>query len=213
MFAITSALLQGFTIPGSTVSLEQETNTKGSFNYTDNTGAEQVAGLNTYLITPRLVADITVAASDSTLNPALNTAIQSYSHKVGVGDVLNVTVWNHPELTIPAGSYRSSTEAGTWVHADGTIFYPYVGNVKVEGKNVVEIRALLTKKQTKYIESPQVDVNISAFRSQRAYLTGEVSQPGPVEINNVPLTLIEAVNSATGLTEAADRQNVKLTRA
>ena len=50
--AITVALLQGCTVPGSTVSLEQETNTKGNFNYTDNTGAEQVAGLNTYLITP-----------------------------------------------------------------------------------------------------------------------------------------------------------------
>ncbi|WP_163929913.1 polysaccharide export protein [Paraferrimonas sp. SM1919] len=206
--ALGVSVISGCAIPGSTVDID---NRQPQFSYETPTGAKTTK-LNQFLITPELVANLTQISPSSVINPQLDQAIKNYSYKVGVGDVLNVTVWNHPELTIPAGSFRSSAEAGNWVHNDGTIFYPYVGNVKVAGLTVIEIRDLLTKKLTQYIEKPQVDVNISAFRSQRAYITGEVENPGPVEINNVPLTLIQAINAATGLTTDANWHSVQLTR-
>lgn len=145
-------------------------------------------------------------------NMSLEAALEDYDYEVNAGDILNITVWDHPELTIPAGSMRTPTEAGNWVHSDGTIFYPYVGKVKVAGLKVTEIRDILRERLAEYIESPQVDVTVAGFRSKRVYVTGEVKAPGTQSITNVPLTLLEAVSQAGGLTEMADWTNVTLTR-
>lgn len=137
---------------------------------------------------------------------------ESYDYEVGPGDVLQITVWDHPELTIPAGSMRSSEESGNWVHNDGTIFYPYVGKIEVVGLRVTEIRDLIADRIAEYIEEPQVDVTVAAFRSQRIYVTGSVQQPGAFPVTNVPTRLLDAVNAAGGITEYADWSDVTLTR-
>lgn len=166
-----------------------------------------------FAITPQLIAQQRVQATTApVLNQALEQDLRNYDYVVHAGDVLNVTVWDHPELTIPAGSERGPEEAGNWVHSDGTIFYPYVGKVPVAGLKVTEIRDILRERLSEYIESPQVDVTVAAFRSKRVYVTGEVNQPGTLPITNVPLTLIEAVARSGGVTDLADWTDVTLTR-
>ncbi|WP_290522449.1 polysaccharide export protein [Alcanivorax sp.] len=142
----------------------------------------------------------------------INLSDDQYDYQVGPGDVLQITVWDHPELTIPAGSLRSSEESGNWVHNDGTIFYPYVGIINVEGLKVTEIRDMITERLSRYIENPQVDVSVAAFRHKRIYVTGEVDEPGLYPVTNVPTRLIDAIGEAGGLTESADWTSVVLTR-
>tara|TARA_R110002050_G_scaffold99955_1_gene207168 strand:- start:2227 stop:3366 length:1140 start_codon:yes stop_codon:yes gene_type:complete len=154
----------------------------------------------------------TIAPEEKPVPTELDLSDKDYDYTVGPGDVLQIIVWDHPELTIPAGGERSSAESGNWVHNDGTIFYPYVGIIKVAGLRVTEIRDMVTNRLSKYIEDPQVDVSVAAFRNKKIYITGEVETPGLYPVTNVPTRLIDAIGEAGGLTSEADWSSVVLTR-
>lgn len=206
---IASVALGGCTIPGSHL----PTGDKHAAWQAES--SESLSSqVNVYPLTPAFISEFKRYKKTSITQPnrPLEQEIAGYEYYIGPGDVLNITIWDHPELTIPAGSYRSSAEAGNWVHADGTIFYPYIGQVEVAGKTVTQVRQIVAKKLEKYIESPQVDVNVASFRSQKSYITGEVNKPGQQAITNIPMTLLDAINRAGGITSDADWRNVTITR-
>ncbi len=212
--ALISLYLTGCTVPGSHLSLSDknivETKQDDSLYAEDNSRSDKV---NVYPLTAKNVSVFGgefVAVSQP--NPELDSQISQYEYHIGIGDVLDITIWDHPELTIPAGSYRSAEESGNWVGADGTIFYPYVGMVYVAGKTVSTVRDEISYRLKKYIESPQVDVHVAAFRSQKAYVTGEVNTPGKQAISNIPMTILDAVNASGGLADDADWRDITLTR-
>ncbi|EXI79975.1 MAG: polysaccharide export protein Wza [Candidatus Accumulibacter appositus] len=133
-------------------------------------------------------------------------------YRLGPGDIISIIVWDHPELTIPAGSFRTAEQAGTVVTDDGTIYFPYAGVIKVQGMTTSEVRKILAAKLAKYIEQVQLDVRMVAFRSQQVYVVGEVNKPGIQQVTDIPMTVIEAVNRAGGFTQEADYSRVLLTR-
>jgi polysaccharide export outer membrane protein len=163
--------------------------------------------------TKALAAESAQAASTSQNQAAAVPSYQPQDYRVGPGDVLTITVWDHPELTTPAGQYRSANESGTLVNEDGKIFYPYVGEVQVNGLTPPQIRTILSKKLAAYIEKVQLDVRVNGFRSKRIYVVGEVKTAGLLEINDIAMTMLEAVNRAGGFTTEADGSRILLTRA
>ncbi|MCD9526036.1 polysaccharide export protein [Photobacterium carnosum] len=206
--AIASVLLVGCSMPGSNLSIDDKhvakTNVDAQKQLSDR--------VNVFPLTVNNISEFKAPKISAQVNKKLEKELSNYEYHIGAGDILNITIWDHPELTIPAGSYRSASESGSWVHADGTIFYPYIGKVPVAGKTVSQVRSDIAQRLAAYIEKPQVDVSVAAFRSQKAYITGDVKTPSQQHITNVPLTLLDAINNAGGINADADWRHVTLTR-
>lgn len=167
--------------------------------------------------------DVEVIVLDATTIVPFTTAQPDYArpsmpsdgawiYRVGTGDILSIIVFDHPELTLPAGPQRSAEESGFQVANDGTFTYPYIGRVVARGRTVDDIRSEIASRLAEFIPDPQVDVRVAAYNSQFVTVSGEVRGPSRLPITTVPLTLAEALNSAGGPSENADLRRVKVQR-
>jgi polysaccharide export outer membrane protein len=101
---------------------------------------------------------------------------------------------------------------GRTIDDKGELFFPFVGNIQAAGKTIGQFREELSKKLSKYITDPQVEVTVSAFRSKKIFLAGQVKDPGIVAISDQPMRITDAIGLAGGLTPEADLYNAVLTR-
>lgn len=138
---------------------------------------------------------------------------------IGPGDVLNIVVWDHPELAMtPAGGLGTDAASlagvgnGYNVSPEGLIQFPFVGALKLAGLSEYEARDLLVESLSRYIKNPQITVRMQSYRSGRVYMDGEVRLPGLLAVNDLPMTLPEAIGRAGGFTPLADRAAIAITR-
>ena len=162
-------------------------------------------------ITPSVVANLEVAPLEMPQR-WVNSIDTPYDYKIGAGDVLSIVVWDHPELTAPFGSFNNVQDQGNVVREDGTIFYPFVGQLEVAGRTARAVQEELATKLADYIESPQLDVRVVNYRSQRFFVTGFVSNPGTYPVTDVPVRVVEALGIAGGMLPDADLYDVTLSR-
>ncbi|HEX7339847.1 MAG TPA: polysaccharide biosynthesis/export family protein [Rhodanobacteraceae bacterium] len=162
-------------------------------------------------ITPKLIAIDEAAAQHATI-PAALLDYKPPAYRIGPGDVLYITVWDHPELTAPAGPQQQIYANGRLVRPDGTLYYPFVGSIHVAGMTLEQLRAYIAKKLSAYVEQPQVDVNIIQYQSKRVWFSGAFGNPGIQAITVTPLTLAEALGKAKPNPALADLSDLVLQR-
>lgn len=148
---------------------------------------------------------------------------QSYIYKFQVDDVLNIVVSSadnqgvSPFNTTPTASISSSdnssskpkTSINYVIRQDGTIQFPVLGNVKLEGLSMLEATELLKQNISKYVNNPIVTIDWINFKFT---ILGEVNNPGLFKSNSERITLIEAIGLAGDLGIQADRKNILLIR-
>jgi polysaccharide export outer membrane protein len=132
--------------------------------------------------------------------------------------VLQITVWDHPELALaqaPSGQTAtrvSDPVPGFVIDEDGNLQFPYVGNLHVEGLKPADVQRELTTRLAEAFIKPQVTVRVASFRAKQVFVDGQVRVPGPQPINDIPMTLYDAINRAGGFSDTADQSHLVLVR-
>lgn len=126
---------------------------------------------------------------------------QDSSLALGPRDVFEVRVFDEQELS---GKYQ--------VDADGTINYPLVGRLRVEGLDAHQIESLLAERLSeKYLRNPQVSILIVDQPSKKIVILGQVTKPGTFSYA-LDMNIVEAITLAGGFTAMASKNDVTVTR-
>ena len=108
------------------------------------------------------------------------------SYRIGVGDLLDVRVLNHPEMSRKIR-----------VEGDGSVRVPMVGNVAAICLTESQLSQIITEKFRKWIREPYVDVFIEEYSSQPVAVIGAVDKPGRFQLQR-RVRLIELLTYAGG---------------
>jgi len=129
-------------------------------------------------------------------------AAQTASHYViGAGDVLAINVWKEPEASLQS----------VVVRPDGFISMPMVKEVEAAGLTPIELEKQLSLKFAHFFRGADVSVIVKEVHSEKVYLIGAVKKEGPITIKG-PLTVLQAVAEAGGLTDYAKRGKIYILR-
>ncbi|KAG8150886.1 polysaccharide biosynthesis/export family protein [Burkholderia catarinensis] len=169
-------------------------------------------------VDPALIARLRAARDAATASLEQPAAPRAPSYRIGPGDVLQITVWDHPELAAAQGGASQTPPraadpvAGFVVDDRGNLTFPYAGSMKVAGLTAADAQARVKRALGSVYRDPQVTLRVASFRSQQVMVDGEVHTPGALPVNDVPMTLASAIARAGGFTPAADQSDVTIVR-
>jgi polysaccharide biosynthesis/export protein len=143
---------------------------------------------------------------------------------IGVGDTLEVSIWEAPPATLfgasdlsargasGLGASRSTTLPEQTVGIEGKINIPFANNILVTGRSTGQIETEIAQRLKGKANQPQVMVRILRNNSALATVVGEV-------VNNIrmPLTargekLLDAIAAAGGSKQPVQKTTVQITR-
>jgi polysaccharide export outer membrane protein len=143
----------------------------------------------------------------------LLTVDSTYQHIITVDDKLNVSVWNHDDLSVGSlfGVHSSNEVYGKWVMVDaaGYVMLPKMGQVRVGGLTCLEAAATLATLYSKILVDPILVVKVL---NRDVTILGEVRSPGKYILEKERNTLTEMVGSAQGFEFYAQKKKVQLIR-
>lgn len=120
---------------------------------------------------------------------------------IGAEDVLQVSVWMHPEL-----------ERGVTVDASGNITFPPIGELRAAGQTPTQLGNRLADRLSSYLrQTATVTVTVTQYMSQSVFVSGAVATPGRYGFEVVP-GLLDVINRAGGATAGADLSRVQVLR-
>jgi polysaccharide biosynthesis/export protein len=121
-------------------------------------------------------------------------------YRIGVEDVLLVSVWRDADLTreVP-------------VRPDGKISLPLIQDVTAAGKTPEELGREIQTRLKEFMSNPSVTVIVREINSIKIYVLGEVAKPGPVTPKS-EISLLQAIAMAGGITPFGGKKPIRIFR-
>jgi polysaccharide export outer membrane protein len=125
---------------------------------------------------------------------------ESPDYTIGAEDVINISVWKEPELTM-----------SVVVRPDGSVSLPLINDVNARGLTPMQLAAHLTARLKQFLADPRVTVIVTQINSRRFYVLGEVGRPGAFPL--LPnMTVLQALSTAGGFREFANPSKIYVLR-
>lgn len=133
--------------------------------------------------------------------PDVSSASEDYL--IGSGDMLQVFVWNEPELSVTVP-----------VRPDGRVSTPLIEDIVAVGKTSTQLAREMEQVLSEYIRSPVVNVIVQRFVGtfgSQIRVLGQVVRPGAVPYRE-GMTLLDVISEVGGLTKFAAGNRARLVR-
>lgn len=153
---------------------------------------------------PRMDLAAMTAAQPADMEQVGGAALNGTSdeYRIGVGDKINVRVFQVPDLSFD----------NLMIDTSGNVQMPLIGSVRGSGSTPGEMsREIAARLATQYLRDPQVTVTVSEAASQKITIDGAVTKPGVYEMRG-STSLLQAVAMAEGPTRVADLTKVAVFR-
>ena len=120
---------------------------------------------------------------------------------LGPGDVIEVSVWKDETL---------SDEL--MVRPDGKISLSLIGEIRVKGLTIDSVRQEIAEKMDEYVPGAPVTVILRQINYPKVYVVGKVNRPGVFTMTGEPISVLQALALAGGMTKSADTDSIIVIR-
>ncbi|MFM1988724.1 MAG: hypothetical protein RJA99_1681 [Pseudomonadota bacterium] len=150
-----------------------------------------------------------------------NAAPSDRSTVIGVGDVLDVSLWEAPPATLfgvgPVDPRMPSTVRSTSlpeqvVDRDGNIRVPFAGTIRAIGRSPQEVQAEIVRNLRGKANQPDAIVRIVRYASSMVTVVGEVSNSVRMPLTPLGERVLDALAQAGGVRQPVNRMTVQVTR-
>jgi polysaccharide export outer membrane protein len=144
------------------------------------------------------------------LNKNIETRIDSvhFEYKIRPHDRVSIITYKRPELsTSGGGGSTGELGQGLLVHSSGIIRLPLIDDIHIAGLTQRQAQLKLEKRFSEYLKRPSVQLEVM---NKRAFVLGEVNNPGPIVLNNEQIPLLQLLSVAGDLTSSANRQSIMI---
>jgi len=127
-------------------------------------------------------------------------ACEDDDYVLGVEDLLQVSVWQQPDLTM-----------SVVIRPDGKISFPLLGDVQAAKRTAEQLAGVIREGLKEYVRDPIVTILVEETKAYKVYVIGKVASQGMLELKNCT-QVVQALAQAGGFTDFADKTHILLIR-